>query len=348
MAEFWIYNKENQKIGLLQDTYSIQWMPRYSETGTAEINARATDDNREMLVVGNYIVHQTRKEICFIENVFIDDFENGGSIRASGRMNQLHWRTNTKTKHLRNTDELMELYTTNRRNLNLAAGSVSFMEFPNIETTWQPIEETFSKVCSDNGIGFRVRHYPKASEPVQLEIYYNAENRNAKFSEELGTIIGQSLANDETDYYNFAYVAGEGEGEERRIYELDLTNGEDRRERYVDARDISAYETDDEGNEIEIPKEEYDSMLRQRGLEDLLEHPRFREYAVQIDTFSSLFQYGKDYELGDLIMTISHKYNIKTWMRISGINIIDEQTETVELILKEESEAATLWRKLSH
>ena len=72
-----------------------------------------------------------------------------------------------------------------------------------------------------------------------------------------------------SSYKNFAYVAGAGEGSDRIIITVDARlPGEERKEIWVDARDLQ--QKDEDGNEI--PLETYKQQLDQRGREKLAEY----------------------------------------------------------------------------
>ena len=49
--EYVIYNGEGKKVDILQNTTSIQWMPRYNDTGTFEIHAKPTESKNILLLV---------------------------------------------------------------------------------------------------------------------------------------------------------------------------------------------------------------------------------------------------------------------------------------------------------
>lgn len=59
-----IYDQNGKKQALLQNVTSIQWKPRYWESGSAEIHARPTDENVRYLVEHNRVVCQERMRSC--------------------------------------------------------------------------------------------------------------------------------------------------------------------------------------------------------------------------------------------------------------------------------------------
>src|SRR5699024_553894 len=96
----------------------------------------------------------------------------------------------------------------------------------------------------------------------------------------------------ELDYKNFAVVAGQGEGADRRIVTVGDAVGKDRRVLFVDARDVEE-ETDEEDPQP-IPVHEIAERLRNRGKQKLAEYEQEIYLEGQTLTKSRLI-YEKDY-----------------------------------------------------
>lgn len=88
-----------------------------------------------------------------------------------------------------------------------------------------------------------------------------------------------------------AIVAGSGEGTERKVVRLnDDLMGLDRRELFVDAKDLST--TTSEGETI--PESEYMEQLKQRGSEKLSENKIDITNSCEIDP-DGMFKFNKDF-----------------------------------------------------
>ena len=87
--------------------------------------------------------------------------------------------------------------------------------------------------------------YDKAAKKLLFDVYQGAERPNAKFSEPFGNLAHLVLQQSHMDYKNVAYVGGSGRAEERIYTEVGQTSaaGLDRREMFVDARDLRYDET---------------------------------------------------------------------------------------------------------
>lgn len=334
--EYVIYNEEGKKVDILQNTTSIQWMPRYNETGTFEIHAKPTESNKEYLVIGNRIVNQSTEEIGFIKEVNQTQDDDGQEeIEARGEMDNLDQRINIKLFKISTIAmSLMQLVINNQRGLEIQMGDMPTINDkydPPKETTWDELRTTYQEVCQEKGIGYRMMRRNKALNV--LEIYKNGINEKVKFSDDLGNIIAQNYLKSIESFKNYAYVCGEGEGSERVVVGIDLTNGGPRYELYVDARNVSKTYTDANGGEQTYNDEEYQNVLMNYGLSKLLEYQETNEFEVEIKESDTLFTLNKDYFMGDVIKTESKKYGLLKYFRISGVNYIQESDSKVELVL---------------
>lgn len=334
--EYVIYNEEGKKVDILQNTTSIQWMPRYNETGTFEIHTKPTESNKEYLVIGNRIVNQSTEEIGFIKEVNqTQDNDGQEEIEVRGEMDNLDQRINIKLFKISTIAmSLMQLVINNIRGLEIQMGDMPLINDkydPPKETTWDELRTTYHEVCQEKGIGYRMMRRNKVLNV--LEIYKKGINEKVKFSDDLGNIIAQSYLNSVEDFKNYAYVCGEGEGAERVVVEIDMTNGGPRYELYVDARNVSKTYTDANGDEQTYTYEEYQNVLRNYGLSKLLEYQETNEFEVEIKESDTLFTLNKDYFMGDVIKTESKKYGLLKYFRISGVIYIQESDSKVELVL---------------
>lgn len=117
-------------------------------------------------------------------------------------------------------------------------------------------------------------------------------------STELSDLLSSEYMKDVSASGTTALVAGAGEDMARKTL---VVNGElsglERREVYVDARDLS----DTDENEMAIPPETYNAMLKERGLSKLAEVAPVEEFSAVIRPNGSAYVYGVDYFLGDKI-----------------------------------------------
>ncbi|MCQ2609549.1 MAG: siphovirus ReqiPepy6 Gp37-like family protein, partial [Lachnospiraceae bacterium] len=187
---------------------------------------------------------------------------------------------------------------------------IEFVEFNNsnaididIDTqiTGDNILKYMDDICNDYKIGYRV-DFNKKTKKFILSLYNGADrtdisNNAVTFSKELGNVLKNDYMNDNTNYRNMGVIAGAGEGNERKvIYLNDELSGIDRRELFVDAKDLST--KDDEGHDI--PEADYLNQLEQRGSEKLSESESQINNSIDIES-NGQFAFNKDYFLGDIV-----------------------------------------------
>lgn len=139
------------------------------------------------------------------------------------------------------------------------------------------------------------------------------------FSTEFETLKELQYVESDLNYKNFAIVAGQGEGADRRIVMVGDADGIDRRVLFVDARDIE--EEDSEGNPL--PDEEVEQKLRNRGKQRLSEYEQ--EFFLEGQALTkSIAEYRKGYNLGDMVTLQSKDWGVSMDARVTAV------TETYE------------------
>ena len=131
-------------------------------------------------------------------------------------------------------------------------------------------------------LGFRIVLAGKnADKKLRFEVYRPTADPNNRFSTKWGSLTGASWAFGDNDYCNVAVVQGAGEGANRATVTVGLTDaaGADRRELYVDARDVQPDEEKGETN----TSPDYLQRLMDRGTNKLLEQLRTGSIEVSLD-----------------------------------------------------------------
>lgn len=143
------------------------------------------------------------------------------------------------------------------------------------------------------------------------------------FSTDFDSLKQLSYVESDLDYKNYAIVAGQGEGKDRRIVNVGESTGFERHELFVDARDVSE-ETEGEDPQ---PRREQDIIndLRNRGNQKLVEHEQEIYLEGQILT-KSPFVYQKDYDLGDIATVQTTDWGVTMDARIKEIKEIYESS----------------------
>lgn len=154
-----------------------------------------------------------------------------------------------------------------------------------VQYRWNTYYEIIERIAKAYGFGFYIHKntiyvYDGVDRTINQSNNARVVFTDDDLSEPTWTI-------DTSNHYDSAYVAGQGEGDDR-IY---VTVGTGSNKLYVDARDLTM---------DEITRQQYNDQLTQRGIEALAER-------LIVDTFESSvsegsqYQYGRDYGLGDIV-----------------------------------------------
>lgn len=158
------------------------------------------------------------------------------------------------------------------------------------------------------------------------------DNPPVIFSPEFNSLKSMGYTESYLDYKNMAYVAGQGEGVDRRVITIgDTTSGLDRYELFVDARDVEEVTQEDGTDEsgmpttVDVPRPvaDIETDLTDRGNEKLSEHSQEIYMEGQILT-KSPFIYERDWDLGDITTQQNKNWGITMDARITEVKEIYE------------------------
>lgn len=199
-----------------------------------------------------------------------------------------------------------------------------------MQITGKNLLDKIYELCKEDELSISL-YYDFDNDKLVFEVWkglnrsdLQTENTWAVFSRNFENILNDEYSTDETQYRNFAYVEGEveeatvtaGDGSKstiKRRVEVTVNrvkSGEERRELYVDARDLQKKE--------ETTDAEYIEMLKERGIEKLNECNKVEMSNFCIDSLSNLV-YLKDYDLGDNVVYKNEELGFNIEKRIIGI-----------------------------
>lgn len=185
-------------------------------------------------------------------------------------------------------------------------------EILQFQTRYKTLSDELAKLSKTSGLGFTIfLDYKNKKLLFKVlsgrDLSYNQKvNPPAIFSIEYDNIINQNYIESNIGYKNVGYVAGQGEGANRQIEVIsnELT-GFDRRETFIDARDVT------EG-----------VSLADRGKLKLAENVSIQSFECEVNTKD----YKRDWDLGDIITTVSKKYNFKINNRVTEVKEVYESS----------------------
>ena len=207
------------------------------------------------------------------------------------------------------------------------------------------LDEELNEISSYSGLGWGIildlenkRFVFDVFEGKNL-VYSQSENPPIIFSPEFNSLKNMAYTESALDYKNMAYVAGQGEGVERRVVSIGTETGLERYELFVDARDVEettdVETTDPETSQPtteQVPRPEQDIIndLLDRGDKKLSEHAAEVYLEGQILT-KSPFRYENDYDLGDVVTLQNRDWGVTLDARIIEIKEIYEVGKNMQV-----------------
>lgn len=328
-----VLDKNLDTMGSVPLFRTLIWVRRYEKPGYFELYA--SKDYFDLLNTGKYLYRNDADELGVIDEVNYSQDENG-SVEAYAKGNfaeiLLYDRVIESSVVLTGNIETairnlvartaISPADSDRRIEHLRLGKENGISGNlNIQATGDNLSEKLYDIGNTQGISHRVR-YDYLTNDLIFEVWQGKDRRDSQevnswavFSNSFYNIRSVVYSRNSSSYKNFAYVAGAGEGADRVIVTVDLREpGEERKELYVDARDLQQ----EDGNGNTIPLTVYKEHLRQRGREKLAEFRKVEIISSEVDPNANLV-YKKDFDLGDYCTYINTKVNIVTDKRITEI-----------------------------
>lgn len=156
------------------------------------------------------------------------------------------------------------------------------------------------------------------------------------FSTELDDVLTSEYSYDSSEYKNITLVAGEDTGDARASVvavqdDGGTATGLDRREMYVDARDLQSEST---GTDGDMTEDEYAETLETRGLEKLAEQQLVKSFSAVVRTYGATYEYGSDFLLGDTITVTDERLGLSVSAVVQAVSrTVSQQGEDMELTL---------------
>jgi len=189
------------------------------------------------------------------------------------------------------------------------------------------VYDHIDKLAREQDVGYRVKMDPH-NKKLLFNVYKGVDrtiNQTAvtpvEFASDLDDILESEHYRSISDLKTFALIAGEGEGANRittTVGDTTLT-GLDRKEMYIDARDIQSETEDEDGNKIVLTPAEYIKALQQRGKERLAQASVVETVEASIRIYGdTLYKFGVDYQIGDTITITDKRIGISMSAAITG------------------------------
>ena len=297
-----LYDENLHRIAIIDERFvSCLWSEGYNTTENFTLELQETEEYRKKVRPDCYVGRNDRKTLMVIKTVGIAD----NKIIASGKQ---------ATQVLNDVAFIGTINEGSKIDSSIEKAYNGSNKFKNVEVVSSGLSETYKHqisnkhflnlcetMCQSEDIGFRS---VKNDGTINIEFYKPEQKPNLLFSQKFSNLSIDSIKLSTSVFKNYAIVLGEGEGENRIRVDVDQTNGNERRELIVDAKDIQKEENE--------TVESYNQRLMARGAEKLLECQKVIDFVFK--PFSKDF--GIKYDLGDILTVLLPEYGMKLQSRV--------------------------------
>ena len=335
--DIYVYKLDDEgtfdSIGVINEYTSLIWPDKFNGFATFELNAPVTEENKDLIKEDN-IIWCGGDNACIIEIIESNMNDDGQKVfKVKGRTlemlltTRIIWGTYSCVNKNSSTT-MYEIVDSQCVNPTDSYRKIPFLECAedeqigkviSFQKTGGEVYETIESIALDSDIGFDVLFKPKEKKlifKVNEGVDRSSSDDVSKiviFSTDLEDILKSSYYKNKQEFKTLAYVAGEGEGANRKyiISGNSATKGFGRREMYVDARyvksEIQQTTVGEDGREdtetVIIPDDDYNDMLNDRGTAKLAEHIVTESFEATMRVIGDVqYQYGVDYSKGDTVI----------------------------------------------
>jgi Siphovirus ReqiPepy6 Gp37-like protein len=342
-----IITPDFQLLAEIDNYESLLFTRRWHEVGEFELRINRHKRHTELLQRGNLIMlgsHRNKAGIIRHREIELD--ENGKKTEnwlvkgialkgvaaqrivvppAGDSHDRASGSAETVMKHYVNNHVVNPVDTKRKIDMLVIASDQQRGSAINWESRFKNLAEELVEISKASGLGWDVildlqqkKWIFDVFEGRNLTVN-QTENPPVIFSPQFESLKQLSFVESDYNYRNFGYIAGQGEGADRRVVEVGDAEGLSRIETFIDSRDIS--EQDESGQAL--PEEQVIAKLQERGQQKLSEFAQEFFLEGQILT-NSPFVYEKDYDLGDIVTIQNREWGVTRDARITEIKEIYE------------------------
>lgn len=305
-------------VGILDSYESFIWTDRYARCGDFEVYTTANKKTINLLKTDFYLWRKETNHVMIIDEIKIDtDAEDGSSLTICGESleailkRRIIWTQTSINDSLQNgVKRLLEENIINPIDEKRKISNFIFEENDDERITELKLEAQYTgenlydvicDICDINDIGFQITLNDNNQFVFKLIIgedrsYAQDKNTYVVFSPDWDNVINSNYLESTRTVKNVVLVDGEGEYPNRKQTSIGDISGLERRELYVDARDVSSERED----ETTMTDEEYTAALNQKGEEELTSYKKTHVYDGEMNT-NQMFVLGEDFFIGDVV-----------------------------------------------
>jgi len=315
--ELFILDSTRTLAGIVESFEYLRWTRRYFSCGSFELKAIATPENIELLKVGNYLWKNDDGECGVIERLEMTMTDReiitvGGRFATSILARRILWTSEVLNGNAGACIQtIMNRHVISPTDANRKIAYIDYLNSApsmNIQTqsSYRNLLNVIFSICETLDAGLRTVYNP-ATKRFTVE-FYKAGASQAVFSKEYENLTEQVYMESVADTANTALIGGEGEGSARQFVSIINGTGENRREIFVDAKDL---------REEDFPGT-YPSALNFRGQSKLAEFAPVHSFDASVNPHGNL-KYKTDFDLGQTVTVISKKWGVTLNARITEI-----------------------------
>lgn len=342
-----IFDIKFHRYGAIENVSYATYTKDYIDVGSFSINCLTSEKNIENIRTDR-IVWLEGNVAGIIQHIILEN----DNIKIEGKLLNciLEWRyiypqiSTFKMPRNKIIEKIVKenclASTDKKRNFDFLKIEESNFEFDKIskEITGDAVQDAILEIFDSESFNGLVRvdvgFYPKEkcfkfhiSKGYDLTRGNDEGNKTVSFTQDLKNIISSKFEQSNVNFKNVSLVAGEiVEGKKRVFVKINDTNsGYNRRELFVDARDLQSEYIDDDGNEKTLSQSDYIELLLSRGNEKLSEFKENESYEASIENNKSMFKYGIDYNLGDMVDVVDNKLKIKIKSIVTSVTVTQDK-----------------------
>ena len=361
-----VFDKELNALGLIDEMTSLIWTIRYFSVGEVKILAPMTENNRQLLSVGNLLVKHDEyidfvdanedtwrraAEITYVR--YAKDEKGQEQIEARGSIisSWLNQRVINPQIQLTGTCQQIVNKLIER---NIGSGATASRKFPQLVMLAQEdlggasteysneelkaLGDEVRDVCQQGKIGYDLLICERLK---QFGFYlYDGKNLTSGntdgnppciFSRDFDNVNEQEYEDDTSNVKNHAFVRGAADSNNKQeVVEVDEdgASGYELMEVLIDASDIQRTAENSQGEQQDIPVATYRAMLATRGNTELDSRIENYTFNSSINIMSNL-RYKEDFDLGDRVTCIEKRWGITINSRITELTQTFERGKTL-------------------
>jgi hypothetical protein len=316
--ELYIFDGTTRQVaGIIESYEYLRWTRRYARCGAFELKAIASAENIALLQIGNLLWKNDDAEAGIVEFVEYTQDEQE-YVTVSGRFltgllaRRIVWATETLKGDLSAAvRQLLNNHLMNPSDAARAMPSITFASPPlsttvNTQISFKNLLDAVSDLCDNADVGIRTAFHP-ATGAFEIQLYMGADT-SAVFSKEYENVIEQVFTHSLAEYANVALVGGQGEGSSRQFVTVGSGSGMERREVWVDAKDLQS---------ADFPTGYTDALIF-RGQSRLAELAPVLAFDSVVNPYGNL-KYKTDFDVGSNVRAESVKWGVAIAARITEV-----------------------------